>query len=366
MFFQGDQPIYMQLYEKLRKDITEGIYPYQSRFPSKRVIADRYGISLITVEHSMSLLCDEGYLEARERSGYFVIFRQNELFSPQPQNACVHAPLPPLSSGSDSDRAQDFPFSVYARTMRRVLSEYDAKLLSRVPNAGVPELREAIARYLARSRGFRISSQQIIIGSGSEYLYGLIVQLLGREEIYAIEKPSYEKIELVYRANGTIPEMLALGEDGILSSELQRSRAHILHITPYRSYPTGISTNASKRREYIRWADTRGGYIIEDDFESEFTSSTKPEETVFSLSEQGNVLYLNSFSKTISPSIRIAYLILPEKLVDSFTQKLGFYACTVPAFEQYVLAEFIEGGEFERHLNRVRRRLRNRENAVEN
>ena len=341
---------YLELYEKLRGEIADGVYPFGSRFPSKRAIADRYGVSLVTAEHSLSLLCDEGYLEARQRSGFFVAFRESDIFAPAA--AAVERPAPPAT------RETDFPFSVLAKIMRRVLSEYGERILEKGPNSGVPELKNAIRDYLARSRGIRVSTERIIIGSGSEYLYGLIVQLLGRDRVYAIEKPSYIKIEQVYRANGISPELLALGSDGILSSELERSSASVLHITPYRSFPSGISTSASKRREYVRWADSRSGHIIEDDFESEFTPSSKPEEAVFSLAGNDNVLYLNSFSKTIGPAIRISYLILPEALAPEFEKKLGFYSCTVPSFDQYVVAEFIAGGEFERHLNRVRRKNR--------
>lgn len=131
-----------------------------------------------------------------------------------------------------------------------------------MPGQGLPQLQQAISRYLARSRGIRVEPERVVIGSGSEYLYGLIVQLLGRQAGYAIEKPSYHRIELVYRANGAELEQLALGTDGIRSEELAASRAGVLHITPYRSFPSGISTSAGKRREYIRWADSRGGWIV--------------------------------------------------------------------------------------------------------
>ena len=136
------------------------------------------------------------------------------------------------------------------------------------------------------------------------------------------------------------------------------STADVLHTTPYRSYPSGVTANASKRHEYVRWAERHGRYIIEDDFESEFSISSKPTETLFALSEKDNVIYLNTFSKTISPSLRIGYMVLPKHLASLYTEKLGFYSCTVPTFMQYVLTELINNGDFERHINRVRRKLR--------
>jgi len=350
--FTEDRPVYLQLYERLRGEIVEGIYPYGARFPSKRVLADRYQVSLITVEHSLSLLCDEGYLETRQRSGSYVIFREGDLYSPAAPAAPVAMPAVPAAA------EVDFPLQAWARIMRRVITDYGRQLLERVPGSGAPELKRALCDYLARSRGIRIRPEQLVIGAGSEYLYGILVQLFGREARFAIEKPSYSKIEQVYRANGADPELLSLGKDGILSSALAESRAQLLHITPYRSYPSGITTSASKRREYLRWAEQRKGWIIEDDFESEFSPSSKPEETLFAQTKHDNVIYLNSFTQTIAPSVRIAYLILPESLAEAYEQRLGFYACPVPAFDQFILAEFISGGEFERHLNRVRRKRR--------
>jgi GntR family transcriptional regulator/MocR family aminotransferase len=203
-----------------------------------------------------------------------------------------------------------------------------------------------------------VEAEQIIIGSGSEYLYRLIVELLGRDRVFAIEFPSYKKIEQVYRSTEIKYELLPLTQSGIDSTALSNISADVLHTTPYRSYPSGVTASASKRHEYIRWANEGRRYIIEDDFESEFSVSTKPTETLFSLSENDNVIYLNTFSKTISPSLRVGYMVLPKHLVEIYENKLGFYSCTVPTFMQYVLCELLENGDFARHINRVRRKKR--------
>ena len=146
-----------------------------------------------------------------------------------------------------------------------------------------------------------------------------------------------------------------MGNDGILTSELNKTKATILHVTPFRSYPTGITATASKRAEYISWAQSRNGIIIEDDFDSEFTISTKHVDTLYSQEPTKHVIYMNTFSKTIAPSMRISYMVLPGTLVETFIKKIGFYSCTVPVFEQYVLAELLNNGDFERHINKVRR-----------
>ena len=242
--------------------------------------------------------------------------------------------------------------------MRKVLTDRRDAILIKPPNTGCEVLQTAIRRYLARNRGINIEESQIIIGSGAEYLYRLFVELLGRDKIYAVESPSYDKIERIYTVSGVKYERLPLSADGIDSDALQHSNADVLQTTPYRSFPSGVTASATKRHEYIRWANAANRVIIESDYGSEFSVASRPTETLFSLSNGENVIYMNTFSRTISPSVRVAYAVLPEKLADAFREKLGFYSCTVPTFEQYVLAALINNGDFERHINRVRRNMR--------
>ncbi len=345
------QSAYLQLYMQIRTDIVEGVFKYGVKLPSKRLLAEETGVSVITVEHAYAILCDEGYAEARQRSGYYVIYREGDLIS-------VGEKTREQNVRPVQDHKKDFPFTVLAKTMRKVLSDYGERILIKSPNHGCSELRQAIADYLARSNGMQVEAGQIIIGSGTEYLYTLIVQLLGKNRIFGLEDPSYDKIRRVYSALGVDCDMLKLGGDGIKTSELERTEATVLHITPFNSYPSNVTADASKRNEYIAWARQRKGYIVEDNFDSELTVSKKHEDTVFSLDKESRVIYLNTFSRTVAPSIRAGYMILPKKLADSFSQNLGFYSCTVPVFEQYVLAELIESGDFERHINRVRRNRR--------
>ncbi len=345
-------PAYLQLYRQVREDIINQIYPYNTKLPSKRCLAAELGISTVTIEHAYALLCDEGYVEARQRSGFVVIFRKSDGFSASSEYHTQHA------EHRTEHHAPDFPLSVLSKTMRKVLTDYGEVLLEKSPNSGCVELRNAIRLYLARNRGIQVDEEQIIIGSGSEYLYRLIVELLGRQRIYAIEAPSYRKIEEIYKASAVCYESLPLSNSGIDSRALAKTKADVLHTTPYRSYPSGVTATASKRHEYIRWANRSDRYIIEDDFESEFSILTKPTETLFSLSDHDNVIYLNTFSKTISSSLRIGYMVLPKHLVKDFDTRLGFYSCTVPTFMQYVLTELINNGDFERQINRVRRNKR--------
>lgn len=375
---ESSRPLYLQLYECLKQDIVTGVFPYGLKLPSKRMLAEELGVSVITVQHAYEILCEEGYLEGRQRSGYVVIYKDSDFVSYEAaltaeENAAFNRqenaengksgrkdePATESSSTGQETRARgEFPFSVLSKTMRKVLLDYGDAILVKSPNHGCPNLRAAISSYLKRSNGMEVSPEQIIVGSGAEYLYSLLAQLLGKNRMFGLEHPSYEKIRRVYEANGVCCDMLRLGTDGIKTSELARTNAQVLHVTPFNSFPSGVTADISKRREYLTWAAERQGYIIEDNYAAELTVSMKNDDTVFSMAKEESVIYLNTFSETIAPSMRVGYLVLPKKLLPKFEEKLGFYSCTVPVFEQYVLAELLDSGDFERHINRIRRKRR--------
>ena len=350
----GVEPNYLQLYKQLREDITSGSYSYGSKMPSKRLLAEEVGVSVITVEHAYNLLIEEGYIEPRERSGYYVIYKEKDFLISTDTIIKSNKVL----KSNKKDFKTTFPFTTLSKAMRKVLLDYGDSVLNKCDNKGVLELRKSISNYLKRTVGISANPSQVIIGAGAEYLYGLAVQLIGKDKIYAIENPSYETIKKVYKCNNVKIEELPLTDNGIDSFSLQSSKANVLHVTPYNSYPSHVTIDASKRIEYINWAKDRRGFIIEDNYDSELTVSKKHEETLFSLSKDDNVIYINTFSQTISPAIRVGYMILSSSLIKKFNDKLSFYSCTVPVFEQYLLLELIESGEFERHINRIRRQKR--------
>jgi GntR family transcriptional regulator/MocR family aminotransferase len=352
---KGNQPKYYSLYQFIKEDIQCGNLAAGSRLPSKRTLAEHMGISVITVDTAYKLLIDEGYMFSRERSGYFV--SKMDVASRQIDKSPSIKPCADPETGSVSDSG--FRYSALTKIMREVITDYGTKLLEKPPNLGCAELRNAIAEYLLRYRGMVAQPDMIVIGSGSEYLYGMVVQLLGRDKVYGLENPSYEKIQKVYSAQGAMYELLELDVDGISSAALRDTKADVLHVTPFNSFPTGISAPASKRYEYLSWAHKTGGYIIEDDFDSEFSLNRKPLETLYSMDNQDRVIYMNTFSHSLAPSMRTGYMVLPPKLMELYKEKLGFYSCSVPAFDQFVLAKFISRGYFERHINRVRRHMKN-------
>ena len=347
-------PAYEKLYEKIQDEIVSGLFPYGAKLPGKRALAEQNGVSVITVAHALEMLADEGYITLRERSGCYAAYRADQNYSGIEPDFSF-SDMPDIRSSADVD---GFSFSVLSRAMRRVITEEGEKLLEKAPNQGLLSLRQALTRYLARARGIYAEPDQIILGAGAEYLYGMLTEILGKDKIWAIEVPSYEKIAQVYSARGIHLDPLPLGRSGIQSDALWKTDAAVLHVSPYRSYPSDVTASASKRAEYLRWAHQPDRLLIEDDYESEFSIRRKPMDTLFSQSEKGNVIYLNTFSRTISSSLRVGYMVLPKKLLSPYQKQAGFYSCTVPAFEQYLLASLINSGEFESHIRRVRRRLR--------
>ena len=344
---------YLFLYRTVKEKILSGQYRSGEKLPSKRILADRMGCSVITVEKAYRMLEEEGYLTASERSGYFVSEIDFSPVSPKSKTISVtYLPEPDVT-----ETAPEFEYSLWFKTVRKVISDRGEQLFQKSPNKGCPVLRNAISEYLLRYRGMVADPSRIIIGSGSEQLYETVVKILGRNTVFGIEDPSYEQIEAVYLAEGATVKKLPLGKDGIETSSLLTGGFEVLHVTPFRSYPTGVTTSAAKRYQYIHWAK-KGNYIVEDDFNSEFFIPGQPIESLYTMDQKQRVIYMNTFSKSLSPSMRMGYMILPEQLIPLYDKILGNFSCTVPVLDQYVLAEFIKSGNFERHLNRMRRKMK--------
>ncbi len=342
--------LYFEIYKDIKNKILRSEYRAGEKLPSKRVTADKYGCSVITIERAYGMLSDEGYIESHERSGYFVC-RIDALYKQEAKQTNIEH----LDEHPNNNQTQDFEYSLWFKTIRKVISERGEQLFVKSPNMGCAVLRNVLADYLFKNRSMLAKPQNIVIGSGAEQLYETVVKLLGRDRLYGIEDPSYSKIETVYVGEGANIKKLKMGTDGIESSELSDSTIDVLHVTPYRSFPTDVTTSILKKYEYLRWAGSNK-YIVEDDFNSEFYKPAQPIETLYSLDTQQRVIYINTFSKSLSPSMRIGYMILPDSLLEIYHNVLGEFSCSVPVLDQYVLAEYISSGNFVRHLNRVRRK----------
>ena len=353
-------PLYEALYRCIRADILSGKLAPGTKLPSKRALAQNLEVSKITVEGAYDQLLAEGYIRSREKVGYFV--EEIDRLPPAPVPAAREeqpekAPVDLTGSGTEH-----FPFSVWSRLQREVMLDYGEKLLLPLPNQGIPELRQAIAKHLSEFRGMQVDPANILVGAGTDFLYNLLIQLLGRDKTYAVEDPGYDKIRRIYGSGGVECVSAAMDAGGVVPEKL--GEATVLHISPSHHFPTGLVTPVGRRQELLRWAREHDGYIIEDDYDSEFRFDAHPKPTMQSLDRSGRVVYMNTFSKSLAPSIRIGYLVLPGGLMDRFRRELGFYSCTVSSFEQYTLARFLERGHFEKHINRMRKFYRSRRNRV--
>ena len=354
---RGGAPLYEQLYRALKADILSGVLPGGGKLPSGRALSEHLGVSRVTVETAYAQLLAEGYVTSRERAGSFVeAVTPAAPPLPEPEPAAPDAPEPPAAQ---TPPARQFPFSVWARLMRGVLLDRRGDLLQSVPDAGLWALREAVAGELYRQRGVRVSPEQVYIGAGAEYFYNLLIQFLGREKIFALEEPGHRKIARVYQANGVQMRLIRMDGDGVLPALVGQSGADVLHISPSHHYPTGTVMPITRRQALMRWL-TEGPerYLIEDDYDSEFRFTGLPIPTMQSMDQSGRVIYMNTFSRTIAPALRISYMILPKALLARWRETMGFYSCTVPSFEQMTLTRFLAEGYFEKHLNRMKKHYR--------
>ena len=351
---------YYTLYKNIRTEILSGRIKAGERLPSKRVIAEELGVSVVTVQLAYEQLLAEGYITAKERSGYFVekispAVPQTK--APAAKNFNAQTTATPQKFKIDfvkgSTPAALFPFATWAKLMRTVLADCGEHLLERVPCSGDGELQRAVAAYLYRARGLSVDPERVIIGAGAEYLYGVIVQLLGRESIFAVENPGYGKISSTYALYGAKVMPVSVLGAGICLDEIEKSNVSAVHVSPAHQFPTGAVMPAAARSRLIKWAESTGGYIIEDDYDSEFRLVGKPLQCTCAVAPE-RVIYINTFSKSLAPSMRLGYMVLPPALYEKYLQIFSKSANTVPLFEQKALAQMLDGGYFERYVARLK------------
>jgi len=354
-------PLYEALYRCIRQDILSGKLSSGDKLPSKRALAVHLEVSKITVEAAYNQLLSEGFIRSQEKVGYFVESLQRQMAEPVWKEATEAQSdgLIDLTGNSPSR----FPFSVWSRLQREVMLDLGESLLLPLHKQGLPALRNAIARHLNQFRGMQVEPDNILIGAGTDFLYNLLVQLLGQDKRYGVEEPGYSKIQKIYEAAGAVCNLLPLDREGVDPEELGDTQ--ILHISPSHHFPSGIVSSVARRQALLKWAaEKEDRWIIEDDYDSEFRFHAHPIPAMHTLNAGEKVIYLNTFSKTLAPSIRISYMVLPARLMEEYRKKLSFYSCTVPSFEQYTLERFISRGYFEKHINRMRKLYKSIRNRV--
>lgn len=353
-------PLYHQLYTYIKEEIQSGRLAKNTRLPSKRKLSQYLKISQNTIQTAYEQLIEEGYVVSEERRGFFIcdIVHMKHLQLPpeydERKSKQQSLPIKYDFSYHGVDMST-FPYAVWRKLMKEIINEYDPELLTLGDSLGFYSLRAAIAGYLHQSRGVNCTEDQIIISSGTEILFQSLIQLFDEDSIYGIENPGYEKLNQLFTSNRARFKAIPLDKNGMLPEEIKKSNVNIICITPAHQFPTGEIMPINRRIQLLNWAnEANNRYLIEDDYDSEFKYSGKPIPALQGISANGKVIYMGSLSKSLSPTIRVSYMVLPPKLMKKYREKLSYLICPVPLMEQKVLCRFIADGYFERHLNKMR------------
>lgn len=362
--------LYVDIYEQFKRLILEKKYEENQKIPSKRKLAASLKVSPLTVEAAYQQLIAEGYVYAIEKKGYFVA-KQVDL-----KLTNAHVNFESFIKGTHDPYVYSFetnvvdtslfPNATWAKLSREVISENHHEMLNVTAPQGLDELRIEIAKYLEIYRGMHVTPDRIVIGSGSTSMISMIIELVGRNQKYAIEKPGFHKIEQLFIANNAHIDYIPIDDQGLSVDVLKNRNVHAVHVTPSHQYPLGIVMPISRRIELLNWAAQRKAYIIEDDYDSEFRFQGKPIPALHGLDQNDRVIYMNTFTKSLAPSFRMSYMVLPQHLMHKYHQMSSYHGCTVPTFEQYVLYKFMHRGYFERHINRMRNHYREKLEVIRN
>lgn len=363
---EKNMPLYEQLYEGIKKAIMKQQLTEGTKLPSKRQLADFFAISQTTVEQAYAQLLAEGYILSKPRVGYFVEAIDELPFA---QPAVVHAPQQAEQIRVDWDFSlskideDSFPFDTWRKYAKDLFDASTKHLLQSGERQGEYALRTQIAHYLLQSRGIECMPEQIVIGSGTEQLLPMILRLFDHDAKLALENPGYSPIPRHQLQQLAIP--IPVDKDGLIIEALEKSDANLVYVTPSHQFPTGAVLSATRRTQLLKWATQKQShYIIEDDYDSEFRYIGKPIPALLGLDQNDKVIYLSTFTKSLMPSLRVAYFVLPPALLASYQQNFNYYAATVPRFDQHILADFMKDGHFAKHLNRMRKIYRKKHDKL--
>ena len=341
--------LYMQIYEYFKNEIINGTYKANTKLPSKRNLAKEYNISLNTVDNAYSKLLEEGFIYSKERQGFFVS-DVGELYVLDSKPIHITKEEENIEYDfSYSGVSEEFPYKIFKKISSNIFDNKD--ILEKVDYQGYLPLRTQISEYLDKSRGFKANPSQIVISSGSEYLFQIIFKLISGK--FGIEDPGYNMLSNIMDTNDINYEFIPVDENGMDLIKLKKSKSDFCVITPAHQFPTGVIMNMQRRVELLNMKKIK--YVIEDDYDSEFKYSKRPVPALKSIDVNDKVIYIGSFSKSISPSFRVSFMVLPFDLVEKYNKIFKFFICPVSIMVQKMLTTFIETGEFEKHLNRMRK-----------
>lgn len=353
-------PLYEQIYQFIKEEIKNGRITSKTKLPSTRALSEHLEVSRSTIDMAYSQLVSEGYIESKPYRGYFVSeisllydIKNKSDYKVYKEKSEKEEDLIDFSPrGID---LENFPFNSWRKISRGLLSADNKNLFDNCDIQGEWALRETICTYLYEARGVHSRPDNIILGAGNEILLMMLNRLFGEKCCIAMENPTYISAYNVFKQNGNTVIPISMDKSGISISELRECEAKIAYVMPSHQFPTGIVMPIRRRIELLEWTnedDER--YIIEDDYDSEFRYQGKPIPALQGLDTKGKVIYLGTFSKSIAPSIRMSYMVLPDELLYILRNSKMFYSQTVSKMDQMIVNEFIKDGYFERHLNKMR------------
>lgn len=353
-------PLYEQLYLYIKTEIIEGRLSCGTKLPSKRQLIDVLHISQNTVEAAYDQLKAEGYIEVIPRKGYYVqAFEELEYVSSTQveEDQTAEAPLDILYNFHHSHiDTEHFPFAQWRKYVKNTIDETNQHLLLNGNPQGEFIFRREIAQYLYDARGVRCTPEQIVVGAGAEILLQQLFLLFDENTVYGVEDPGYHLILQMLQAHPNEVHPLEVDLEGVKIKSLEQSNIDVVYVTPSQHFPYGTVLPINRRRKLLNWAKAKENrYIIEDDYDSEFRYSGKTIPSLQSTDTNNKVIYLGSFSKSLMPSLRISYMVLPKSLLQRYQTHITFYHSTVSRIDQYALSQFMADGEFEKHLNRMRK-----------
>lgn len=364
---QGSKmPLYEQIYQSIKDEIKNGTLPTNTKLPSTRTLSNNLAVSRNTIDLAYSQLLSEGYITSKPKSGYYVCF-----VADLPHLKIKTTPTNKIEPKEKTNYLynfspftidiNNFPFHTWKRLSKEAMSVTNHDLFLLGCNQGDENLRVAIAEYLRSFRSVNCSTDQIIVGAGSDYLLQLLCQLLtlashDNKNVIAMENPTYMRAYHIFKGFSYEVEPIDLDKYGIHIESLTKSKANIVYVTPSHQYPLGIVMPITRRYDLLNWASKESeNYIIEDDHDSEFRYKGKPIPSLQGIDSNGKVIYLGTFSRALTPALRIAYMVLPDKLFKIYKEHFSYYSSTVSRVDQHILSDFIMGGYFERHLNKMRK-----------
>ena len=352
------QPLHIQLYEAIKEDILTNRQK-GDKLPSIRKTATLHNLSKTTVESAYTQLCAEGYVESVPKRGYFISDLSFTQFTPPTRNRRPQSTLPEAIPWRYDFfparlRSEDFPLKLWKRLFARVIDE-TIDFGSYPDGAGEMGLREQIAAYLAKSRGVVCRAEQVIVCSGFADAMSLLAKLVKRRyDTFGMEHPGYHVAHKVFADYGYNIRKIPVGKQGLDLQALETSGAQIVYITPSHQYPTGVAMPVANRQKLLAYIKRIEGLIIEDDYDSELTYKTRPIPSLQGLDRNNRIVYMGTFAKSLSPALRVAYMILPEHLLPDYYESFDAHFPHVSITTQKTLEHFMKEGHWERHLRKIR------------